>query len=71
MEFSSSVNFMSSQFLEKLCNYINISKIELQIVIDNRIKILKSMVDRNIKDSDEIRNLLIDPRFGYKELLNK
>jgi len=71
MEFSSSVNFMSSQFLEKLCNYISISKIELQIVIDNRIKILKSMVDRNIKDSEEIRNLLIDPRFGYKELLNK
>jgi len=62
---------MSSQFLEKLCNYISISKIELQIVIDNRIKILKSMVDRNIKDSEEIRNLLIDPRFGYKELLNK
>jgi flagellar protein FlaI len=71
MEYDASVNFMSSHFLEKLCTYVGISKLEVQIVIENRIKILKSMVERDLKDSYEIRKILVDPKFGYKELLHK
>lgn len=71
MDTNVSVNFMGSYFLEKLCNYISISKLELQIVIEQRIKVLKTMVERHVTESKEVRDILTDPRFSYKEILRK
>ncbi len=71
MDSNAKLNFMGSYFLEKLCNYISISKFELQIVIEERIKVLKTMIERNINDPDQIRSILTDSRFSYKTILHK
>ncbi len=71
MTSTTKINIMASSFLESLCNYINISKLELQIILDHRAKILRMMVDKNLTDHDEIREILTDPNFTYKGLLNK
>ncbi len=65
------VNFMSSTFLESLCKNIGISKFELQILIENRIKVLETIVENNLTDSNKIRDILSDPRLNYKNVLHK
>jgi archaeal flagellar protein FlaI len=66
-----SVNFMSSTFLENLCKSISISKFELEILIENRMKVLKTMVENNLNDSDKIKDIISDPRLNFRSVLHK
>lgn len=66
-----SVNFMSSIVLEKLCEKAGISKRELQTVIEKKIKVLKLIVERNVNNIEELRDIFFDSRLDIKNILNK
>jgi archaeal flagellar protein FlaI len=64
------VNFMSSIVLEKLCDKVGISKRELQVIIEKKKKVLKLIVDRNLSDVEELRDIFFDKRLEVKNILN-
>lgn len=60
VESESKVNFMSSHFLEEICDKLNISKNKLKEIIENRIRTLRLIVEKNITDIKEIREILLE-----------
>lgn len=60
VESESKVSFMSSHFLEEICDKLNISKNKLKEIIENRIRTLRLIVEKNITDIKEIREILLE-----------
>jgi hypothetical protein len=51
---------MSAHFLEEICDKLNISKNKLKEIIENRIRTLRLIVEKNITDIKEIREILLE-----------
>lgn len=54
------INLMSSSYLEKVCEILNISKIHIKKIIEHRIDVINDMVENNITDQKEIRKIIKD-----------
>lgn len=62
----SRVDFMRSTFFEKLSNTMDISKLELKGILEERVEVLKKLVEKNITNHKDIKKILDD--FSSKQL---